>query len=88
MEDKISSIVGPMIVVFLMSLLTASVFIGLLDTVATAMLYCLAIDMDLNGGVPAKGPKTFHDSIDKVKSDSEAKVDDVEKAEYEAPNTN
>ena len=66
--EEISSLMGPMGVVFVMSILTASVFIGLLDTVATAMLYCLAIDMDLNGGVPARGPKTFHDSIDKVKS--------------------
>jgi hypothetical protein len=86
--EEITSLAGPMIVVFIMSLLTASVFIGLLDTVATAMLYCLAIDMDLNGGVPAKGPKTFHDSIDKVKSKSGAKVDDVEKAEYQAPGAN
>jgi hypothetical protein len=65
--EEISSLIGPMVVVFVMSLLTASVFIGLLDTVVTSMLFCLAIDMDLNEGVPAKGPKTFHDSIDKVK---------------------
>jgi hypothetical protein len=71
-DNEKPSPVGPILVVFIMSLITASVFIGLLDTVATAMLYCLAIDMNLNGGTPARGPKTFHDSIDKVKSGSNA----------------
>jgi choline transporter-like protein 2/4/5 len=74
---EVSSLVGPMVVVAVFSFFTASVFLGLLDTAVMSLMTCLAIDMDLHGGVPKFGPKTFHDSVDTVQAnDKFKKVDD------------
>lgn len=83
---EVSTVVGPLVVTFLAGLLTASVFLGLLDTVVNSLLYCLAIDMDCNGGTPAKGPKTFHDSMHKVTADQGE--NNKVAADYEAPANN
>jgi len=71
--EEVSSVLGPLAVVAIFTYLTASVMLGMFDTVVLGMLTCLSIDLDLNGGVPAKGPATFHENIKK----SEAKDAEV-----------
>lgn len=55
-----------MIVVGVISFMTASIFLGLFDTSVMALLTSLAIDMDNNSGQPAFGPPTFHEKSDKM----------------------
>ena len=69
--DEVSSLAAPMILVGLVSFMTASIFLGLFDTAVLSLMTCLAIDMDLNDGTPVKGPPTFHDSIKKVEETKE-----------------
>ena len=74
--EEVSSLVGPVVVVGIVSYMTASIFLGLFDTAVLALMTCLAIDMDLHDGHPAFGPPTFHDSIGKIDSEKHHKVDD------------
>ena len=64
--EEVSSILGPVAVIGLTTYITASIFLGLFDTVVMALMTCLAIDMDLHSGNPAYGPPTFHDSVTKI----------------------
>jgi hypothetical protein len=52
--------------------------LGLFDEAIMATLHCLALDMDVNGGIPKWGPPTFHlkmkaileeDGAEKVRDD-------------------
>jgi choline transporter-like protein 2/4/5 len=61
--EEVSSLVGPLLVVCIVTYMTASIFLGLFDTAVLALMTCLAIDMDLHDGTPEYGPPTFHDSI-------------------------
>ena len=63
--EEVNSILGPMAVVAVFSYITATILLGMFETVVMGMLTCLSIDLDLNGGTPAKGPATFHDNINK-----------------------
>jgi hypothetical protein len=78
--EEVSSLAGPMVVVALFSFFTASVFLGLLDTAVMSLMTCLAIDMDLHGGEPKFGPKTFHDSVSTVQVNDKFKKLDDEKS--------
>uniref|UniRef100_A0A7S3N2V9 Choline transporter-like protein n=1 Tax=Strombidium inclinatum TaxID=197538 RepID=A0A7S3N2V9_9SPIT len=64
--EEVSSLLGPMVVVAIVSYITASIFLGLFDTAVLALMTCLAVDMDMNDGHPQFGPPTFHDSIEKI----------------------
>ena len=64
--QEVSSHLGPIAVIALTTYITASIFLGLFDTVVMALMTCLAIDMDLHSGTPAFGPPTFHDSVTKI----------------------
>lgn len=60
--DEISSPIGPLAVVGVVTFISASIFLGIFDEVVLALMTCLAVDMDLNGE-PKYGPPTFHDSL-------------------------
>jgi len=64
--EEVSSLLGPMVVVGVVTYLTASIFLGLFDTAVMAMLTSLAVDMDMHAGEPHFGPPTFHDKCDKI----------------------
>lgn len=64
--DEVTSLIGPMTVVAVVTYISATIFLGLFDTAVMSLMTCLAIDMDLHDGEPAFGPPTFHDSIAKV----------------------
>jgi len=70
-DQAVTSAAAPLVAVGLLSFLTASIFVGLLDTVVLALLTCVAIDIDNNAatGKPAKGPPTFHSATDKMHGD-------------------
>jgi len=66
--DQVSSVWGPLICVGLVTFITASIFLGLLDQSVMGMMTSLAVDMDLHGNQAQYGPETFHESIGKVSS--------------------
>lgn len=61
--DNVSSPVGPMVVVGLITYLFVSLFIGMFDESVNAMLTCVAIDTNCNNGVPKYGPETFNNRL-------------------------
>ena len=65
--DEISSIAAPLTIVGLVTFATANIFLGLFDETVLAMLVCLCVDREVNGGENLFGPPTFHDSLDKAK---------------------
>jgi len=65
---EVSSLIGPMTAVGIVTYFTASIFLGLFDTTVMAMMTCLAVDMDLHDNHPRFGPPTFHDKMEKVES--------------------
>jgi len=67
--DEVSSLIGPMAAVAVITYTTASLFLGLFDDAVMALMTCLAIDLDLNDGTPQFGPPTFHDRLKKVPTD-------------------
>jgi len=73
--DAVSSIYSPMIVVAVITYVAASVFLGLFSNTVLALMTCLAIDIDLNGE-PKFGPPTFHDSLDKFKTEKKNAIED------------
>lgn len=64
--DQVSSPWGPLLCVGLVSFVTASIFLGLLDQTVMGMMTSLAVDMDLHGGQAQYGPETFHSNLNKV----------------------
>jgi hypothetical protein len=80
--EEITSVIGPVVVVCVVTYLTASLFLGMFDTAVMAILTCLALDMDLNGGdEPKYGPPTFHESYKKMKANmADNKTADAEGA--------
>ena len=55
-QPDVSSYLGPIIIVGLITFMTASVFLGLFDVSVIAILTCYAVDMDLNNGEAKFGP--------------------------------
>jgi hypothetical protein len=68
--DEVSSLAGPVVVVAIVTYMTASIFLGLFETAVMAMMTCLAVDIDLHGE-PKYGPPTFHDGMEKIKGDKD-----------------
>jgi choline transporter-like protein 2/4/5 len=65
--DEVSSLLAPMILVGVITLMTASIFLGLFDKSVLSLMTCMAIDIDMNDGAePRFGPPTFHNSIGKI----------------------
>jgi len=59
--NEVSSLMGPVVVVAVVTYMTASIFLGLFETSVMAVMTCLAVDIDLHGDHPKFGPPTFHD---------------------------
>lgn len=74
--DEISSLIGPMAIVGGITYLAANVILGLFDEVVLALMTCLAIDSDLNGGSQKFGPPTFHDKIVNVYQEKNNQIQD------------
>jgi choline transporter-like protein 2/4/5 len=58
-----SGLIAPLVIVGILSFLTASIFLGQFDEAANATIHCLAVDLDLHDGVPQFGPPSFHEKI-------------------------
>lgn len=82
-SKEVSSVMGPCLVVGLFTYFAASVFLGLFDTAVLSLMTALAIDMDMNGGELQYGPPTFHDSVNKI--DSKTQAYDAERRKRSAP---
>ena len=74
--EEVSSLAAPLVLVGVMTFMTASIFLGLFDTAVMALMTCLAIDMDMNDGHPMFGPPTFHDSVGKIENEAHNKVEE------------
>ena len=72
---EISSLVGPMVIVAVITYLAATVILGLFDEVVLALMTCLAIDSDLNKD-PKHGPPTFHDKVLNIYQDKGNQIQD------------
>jgi hypothetical protein len=64
-DQPISSPLAPIAFVGAISFLTASIFLGLLDTAVLSLMTCRAMDVDRNGEPCKYGPPTFHDKAAK-----------------------
>ena len=63
--EEVSSIGGPLFIVLLVTFAAANIFLSLFDEAVLAMLVCLCVDKEINGGEAKMGPPTFHDSFKK-----------------------
>jgi choline transporter-like protein 2/4/5 len=50
--DEVKSLIGPMVVVGVITYIITSIFLGVFDTAVMGLMTCLAIDVDLNEGHP------------------------------------
>jgi len=66
-EGGVTSPLGPLIVVGIITFLAANVFLDLFDESALALMTCVTFDSDLNKGEPKYGPPTFHDALGTIK---------------------
>ena len=55
--------IGPLVFVAVGSIAIGLLILGLFDEAIMATLHCLALDMDVNGGIPKWGPPTFHEKM-------------------------
>lgn len=69
--EEVSTLLGPMLLIGLITYMTAEIFLGLFDTAVLSLMTCLAIDMDLNGGEHKFGPPTFHDSVSSINKEKD-----------------
>jgi len=56
----------PMVLIFLLSWLTARIFLGQFDEAVQAILNGMVIDMEINNGVPVNGPPSFHEKLAEI----------------------
>lgn len=84
--DDLSSPFGPILLVGLVSYMTASVFLGLFDTAVLSMMTSMAVDMDLNNGNLKFGPPTFHDEDGKMNNMKKKAREENEKREKKKKN--
>ena len=75
-SKEVKSFLGPCFAVGLVTWLTASLFLGIFEHGVVAMLICICIDLDMNGGVLEYGPATFHEKIKKVNVNKEKRDKD------------
>lgn len=64
--DSNGSILVPIIFIAILSLIIASIFLGLFDEAVLATIHCYAVDSDLHDGEPKFGPKSYHDKLNKL----------------------
>lgn len=82
--EELSSIWTPIILVGIVTYMTASLFLALYEEAVMALLTCVCCDMDMHGvglqsGEPRFGPETFHDSYQrKIKVHEGTKGNDME----------
>lgn len=85
--EEITSVIGPVVVVCVVTYLTASLFLGMFDTAVMAILTCLALDMDIhNSEEPTFGPPTFHENYKKMKANIDGKKVEPEVAAQDTTN--
>lgn len=78
--EEMESPAAPLAIVGVVTFISANIFLGLFDEAVLAMLVCLCVDKELNGGEAVHGPPTFHDSFEKgEKSNKKVNDDDFEK---------
>jgi hypothetical protein len=65
---KVTSMIGPSVIVGVITWMMASIFLGMFETASDTMVTCHAIDCDLNNNEPKYGPQTFHGSWDAIKN--------------------
>jgi len=87
-SKEVSSVIGPCVVVGLFTYFAASMFLGLFDTAVLSLMTSLAVDMDMNGGEGQYGPPTFHDSVNKIDSKTQAYEDERRKGKSESAPAN
>jgi len=63
----------PMVLIFLLSWLTARIFLGQFDEAVQAILNGMVIDMEINGGVPMNGPPSFHQKMAEIMDEDDLK---------------
>jgi len=69
--EHVSSPTNGLIIIAVVSYLTASIFLMLFDNTVMAMTTCLGVDLDLHNGEPNFGPPTFHEkSTNKIKNNT------------------
>jgi hypothetical protein len=74
------SYIDPLAFVAAASLTIGALILGLFDEAIMATLHCLALDIDVNGGVPKWGPPTFHEKMKAILEEAGAdKFADVER---------
>lgn len=74
--DEVSSIGAPIAIVLLVTFAAANIFLSLFDEAVLAMLVCLCVDKEINGGEAKHGPPTFHDSFEKGQNGNSNQVRD------------
>eukprot|EP00823_Brevimastigomonas_motovehiculus_P006890 TRINITY_DN5911_c0_g1_i1.p1 TRINITY_DN5911_c0_g1~~TRINITY_DN5911_c0_g1_i1.p1 ORF type:complete len:660 (+),score=170.59 TRINITY_DN5911_c0_g1_i1:68-2047(+) len=80
-EDNMSSVVMPLVVIFILAYLIGTMFMGLLDMVIDAILLCYLSDMKSSGGQPTFAPDQLKHHLDdpKIKAKNNAIADRYEK---------
>lgn len=63
---NVNSLVLPIIICAILSMLIVSVFLGQFSTCVIATINCFAVDCDLNNGEPQFGPPSYHEKIASV----------------------
>lgn len=62
-----ANVTSPMILIMMISYVTADIFLSIFDESVQALMTCLLIDMDSSeDGTPKKGPQTFHDGLERA----------------------
>ena len=74
--EEVHSVGGPLAIILLVTFAAANIFLSLFDEAVLAMLVCLCVDKQINGGEAQKGPPTFHDSFEKGQNHDQNKVRD------------
>jgi hypothetical protein len=61
--NKTTSMIGPSIIVGLISWVISSIFMGMYETAADTMITCYAIDYEMHNKEPLFGPVTFQENL-------------------------
>lgn len=65
-ENKDSDVTGPLVIIALVTWVTATMFLQLFDDAVISMMMCMCFDLDINSGELKFGPADFHDKINKM----------------------
>lgn len=72
-QGDAGNVLTPLIFVGVVTYLTADMFLSQFDEAVQALLTCICVDKDLNGGLAKSGPPTFHDKVGRVHDEQVAK---------------